>query len=81
MADWTMAQAKRDFENGLLRSFQIDRSMLGWCVALQGIGKIGSGWLLDARRKEPRVFKTVDAAVAALCEIGFEVSRLGNVVR
>ncbi len=79
--DWTMAQAKRDFENGLFRAFTIDRSMAGWCVALQGSGKIGEGWLLDARRKEPRVFKTLDAAVAALSEIGFEVGRLGFVTK
>lgn len=77
----TMAQAKRDFENGLFRAFIIDRSMSGWCVILQGTGKIGEGWLIDARRKEVRVFKTLDAAVAALGEIGFEVGRLGFVTK
>ncbi len=77
--DWTMAQAKRDFENGLFRAFRIDRTMAGWSVALQGSGKIGEGWLLDARLKQPRNFKTLDASVAALTQIGFQVDSLGYI--
>lgn len=73
---WTMDLAKRDFSIGYLESFQIDRALLanGWNVRLKG--GTNRGPLVDAREKKPRVFKTLDAAVVALEQIGFKVESL-----
>lgn len=46
----------------------------GWLLHL-GEGN-AAGWLVDARSKEPRVFKTLDSAVSALETIGFQVNIL-----
>jgi len=74
----TIAQAKRDFEIGYLTQYRIERAPMqaepGWMVHLgQGMA---AGWLVDARSQEPRVFKTLDAAVSSLVSIGFEVNAL-----
>lgn len=45
-----------------------------WAVYL-GQGN-SQGWLIDARTKGPRQFKTLDAAVSALKQIGFEINEL-----
>lgn len=77
MALNTMAQSKRDFDIGYLTEFEVKRwplAGLGWFVWL-GQGN-AAGWLVDARTKEPRQFKTLDAAVAALESIGFKVEQL-----
>jgi len=75
---WTMAQAKRDFQIGYLTDFQIQRAAMlsGWWVSLKG--GTNRGHLVDARAKEPRLFKTLDAAVIALEQIGFKVEGLGR---
>lgn len=72
----TMAQAKRDFQIGYLTTYRIDRSPLneGWLLHL-GEGN-AAGWLVDARSKEKRVFKTLDSVVSAIESIGFEVNSL-----
>ncbi len=72
----TMSQAKRDFSIGYLTEWRIERAIIGsgWRLFL-GSGN-GAGWLVDARSKEPRLFKTLDAVVSALTEIGFEVNQL-----
>jgi len=78
----TMAQAKRDFGIGYLRGFSILRDVAdmsgnprGWNLDLEDING-RRGFLVDARTKTVRVFKTLDAAVAALEEIGFQVNGL-----
>lgn len=75
----TMAIAKHDFKIGYLTTFELVRPFLDnahWCISLgQGMSQ---GMLVDARTKEVRQFKTLDAAVNALEEIGFEVNRLGR---
>ena len=71
----TLKQAKRDFQVGFLTVFRIDSVVGGgWSVYL-GTGN-AAGWLVDARSHQPRVFKTLDAAVVALREIGFAVEVL-----
>lgn len=78
---YTMAEAKRDFSMGYLGHFEIQRAVLetGWRV-LFGEGRRSDRstpyFLVDARTKEPRLFKTLDAAVAAIEEVGFEVNLL-----
>lgn len=77
MTEWTMAQAKRDFSIGYLTAFCFWRSDIdsqGWTVGLSG----GSarGHLVDARSKQVRVFRSLDAAVRAVEEIGFECKAL-----
>ena len=81
MIDYTMNIAKRDFMMGYLKRFQIVRVpplTAGrdgcWHVQL-GQGE-SHGYLVDARSKEPRLFKTLDAAVKASEEIGFKVITL-----
>lgn len=73
----TMAVAKHDFEIGYLDRYAIERSPMGdgWMLDL-GSGN-SRGWLVDARSKEPRVFKSLDGAVSALEQIGFKVLLLG----
>lgn len=73
----TLAQAKRDFQIGYLTKYHMERAPManGWMLHL-GEGN-AAGWLVDARSKEPRIFKTVDSVVSALESIGFEVNRLG----
>lgn len=77
MSDSTIAQAKRDFEIGYLTEFSLRRwplAGMGWFVWL-GKGN-AAGWLVDARTKQPREFKTLDAAVSSLESIGFKVEEL-----
>lgn len=79
MVDWTMAQAKRDFGIGYLTGFQFERVALGsglWLVRLSG--GTARGVLVDARSKTWREFKSLDAAVAAVEQIGFRVDGLGK---
>lgn len=78
MTTWTMAQAKRDFSIGYLTSFNIERNKLsgGWYVVLHGGSAVGP--LLDVRSKEPRLFKTLDALVSAMEQIGFTVDGLAS---
>jgi hypothetical protein len=73
--NWTLEQAKRDFKLGYLESFHVERSAgNGWLVCLKG-GTV-SGVLVDARDKKPRVFKSLDSAIATIERIGFKVESL-----
>lgn len=78
MAEITMAQAKRDFENGLIIGAEIVQPGMSagvWCVAVRmAKGCVHSGlvWLVDARTHEVREFRTLDAAFSALEQIGFK---------
>ena len=69
----TLAQTKRDFEIGYLSAYRLERAPMseGWQIYL-GSGN-AAGWLVDARSKQPRIFKTLDAAIKTLEEIGFKV--------
>ena len=70
--DSTLAQAKAFFEAGFLSGYLIVRHHDGgWFVDL---GK--SGCIVDARTKTRRIFKSLDAAVSALEQIGFQVDAL-----
>jgi hypothetical protein len=73
--DWTMAKAKEDFGRGLLVGVSLDRAPLGgWSVRLtSSLPRDGTGWLVDARSKTARVFKTADAALSAVEEIGLAI--------
>lgn len=77
MSSYTTAQAKRDFQNGYLTNYHIQRAIVStnWTVYFKVAGN-GSGYLVDTRNKEPRQFKTLDAVVAALEDIGFRVEGL-----
>ena len=73
---FTMAQAKRDFDSGYMESFQIVRENIGydWNVLLKA--GTNRGPLVDARTKTARCFKSLDGAIAALEQIGFKVEAL-----
>lgn len=72
----TAAQAKRDFSIGYLTTYRIERAVWteGWMLYLGE--RNAAGYLVDARTKETRVFKTLDAVVSMLESIGFEVNTL-----
>ncbi|MDP1595172.1 MAG: hypothetical protein Q8L80_13135 [Gallionella sp.] len=72
----TTAQAKRDHSIGFLTYFRLERAPLksGWLIVL-GEG-LAEGFLVDAARKEHRVFKSLDGAVSALEDIGFTIEAL-----
>lgn len=76
MQQITMAIAKHDFQIGYLKRYAIERAPLGegWLLSL-GEGN-AKGFLVNARDKGPRVFKTLDSVVSALETIGFSVNRL-----
>jgi len=76
---YTMADAKRDFRLGYLGQYVIERNVLspGWRVKIGPERNQVLHPLVDARSHEWRLFKTLDAAVSALEEIGFEVNILG----
>lgn len=76
----TMAEAKKDFERGYLTGF-----VLSSAPSLEGV----DGWwmflntdrntqpvLVDAKSKQARVFRTVDAAISAARQIGFRADTL-----
>ena len=74
---YTTLIAKNDFETGVLKSFVLEKAPLnnGWVILLEGNNRVG--YLATARNpKEPRVCKTLDGAVIAIEEIGFQVARL-----
>jgi hypothetical protein len=76
---YTMADAKRDFSLGYLDQFVIERKVLGkgWYVKLGPPRNQVLHPLVDARSKQWRLFKTLDAAVSAVEDVGFEVNLLG----
>lgn len=76
----TMAESKRDFENGIIRGFRIERVMGKKVVVLLYVSRSGisEDWLDDARTKTARQFKTYDAAVSALEQVGFSVDVIGS---
>lgn len=79
----TMAQAKREFELGMHRGFRIDRiNQLNYVVLLYSTiatpNTKHSETLDDARTRQPRAFKTLDAAVRSLEMIGFKVDHVGS---
>jgi len=72
MADILMAQAKRDFRNGLITGADILKAPMSevWVIRFRTKGIDGDAWLIDAKRHEARQFKTLDAAFAAVIEAG-----------
>lgn len=76
---YTMKDAKRDFSMGYLGQFSLERNILGggWRVKVGPKENKALHPLVDARSHEWRLFKTLDAAVAALVDIGFAVDYLG----
>lgn len=74
MADILMAQAKRDFRNGLITGADILKAPMSevWVIKFRTKGPDKEGWLIDAKRHEARQFKTLDAAFAAVLEVGLK---------
>jgi len=72
----TVAHAKRNFEFGFLTGFNLDRVPGGWLCAIRQKGYTFDLFLLDARNQQPRLFKTLDAAVSAAESVGFDVKSL-----
>jgi len=76
---FTMAEAKRDFARGALSGAEMRWMGLGVGYALWLTCRLWpdeSGFLVDAKRREPRRFRTADACIKAAREIGFEAEML-----
>ena len=73
----TMEQARRDFAQGRLTGAVLVRVPMSrdWTVRLSGT-KGDAGMLLDVQTLEPYVFHSLDAAVAAIEQIGFPFTQL-----
>lgn len=72
----TLAMAKRDFAHGFCKGCRIERAAFnhGWHVL---VIMHSQNWLIvDARGKQARVFKTLDAALHVVEDIGFRVDAL-----
>lgn len=78
MRTWTLNEAREDFERGLLKEARIVPIEGGeWGVQLTSkLRKDGKGWLAYSTREklgEPRRMKSPNAAVEAICSIGFQI--------
>jgi len=83
MKTWTMAEAKSDFERGLLKGVAIYfHDVMGdayYVVSFESaLDMDGSGALVDARTGKVRQFKTMDAAHSAIRRAGFHSVRFGS---
>lgn len=74
MMNYTMAQAKRDFQAGYIKGCNIDFIAGVWVIFIRA--NAGTGFLVDARTKENRTFKSLDSAMRSLSDIGFRVVSL-----
>lgn len=77
----TMAEAKKAFQLGILKAFRVERAIGLITVSFDVLvnGERSRAVLVDARsRNSARQFKTLDAAVSALEQIGFAVVVLGG---
>lgn len=81
--DMTIRDAKRDFERGLVKGFEVERCPMGegWRVVIRST--FGSsekrGFLMGWSGVEPREFKSSDAAIRAIEGLGGSVTRLSTV--
>lgn len=78
MRNWTLQEAKIDFERGLLKQAQIVAvTPETWAVEITStLPNDGTGWLLQSKRREQRQMKTLHAAAEAITAIGFQINRL-----
>ncbi|WP_350357531.1 hypothetical protein [Paraburkholderia fungorum] len=81
---WTPAQAKSFFRAGMVDDFFATKLREGiWVVTLVVVGRQGRQVFVQLRaarelhRHKVREFKTLDAAVRAAGEIGFDVRSIG----
>lgn len=70
----SFAEAKKDFDRGLLVSARIERQPLSndWCLFFVGRLRPDANLVLvGTREREVRVFKSLDAVLNMLRQIGF----------
>ena len=75
---WTLAEARFDFERGLLKEIRIVTLEPGvWAVSITSrLSQGGTGWLLQSKRRDQRQFKSLKAAAEAVENIGFRINEL-----
>lgn len=78
---YTLAEAKKMFDQGLLRKFFVSRAVMHadcWVLSFNapaaGLG--GQAALVDARSGQQRVFKSLDAVLNTVEKVGFKVECL-----
>lgn len=75
----TFAEAKRDFDRGLLASSWLERQPMSdeWCVMFRSALRSSSTYMLiSTRDRETRRFKSLSAALNMIRDIGFKAERL-----
>ncbi len=81
---WTMAEAKKDYERGLLTGYEFNDGSTAtapeWNLSFMTSMTCGCGVLVDARTKQTRAFRTLDAAVAAARAVGFQVNLVQGIL-
>lgn len=76
--DVSMAELKLDAVGCTVRGVQFERVANGWSVVvLFRFGPWPTAYLVDARDRVPRQFKSLDSAVRAVEACGVQVGDLG----
>ncbi|HID7945550.1 TPA: hypothetical protein ACXIEZ_006604 [Pseudomonas aeruginosa] len=79
MKQLTFADAKKDFERGLIASAWLERQPLSddWVLFFRSQLRTDATMVFVAtREREVRLFKSLDAALNILRQIGFKADRL-----
>lgn len=79
MKQVTFAEAKKDFERGLIASAWLERQPLSddWVLYFKSQLRNDATLIFVAtREREVRLFKSLDAALNILRQIGFQADRL-----
>ena len=76
MQTYDFSFCKRARKLGHLAQWAIERAPGGWCIVLSDGAPESAGALALARSTEVRVFRTLEAVLATLQDLGFTVERL-----
>ena len=76
MQTYDFSFCKQARKLGHLAQWAIERALGGWCIVLIDSAPESAGILALARSTEVRVFRTLEAVIATLQELGFTVERL-----
>ncbi len=76
MQTYDFSFCKQARKLGHLAQWAIERAPGGWCIVLSDSAPESAGILALARSTEVRVFRTLEAVIATLQELGFTVERL-----
>lgn len=73
---YTLAMAKNDFKEGWIDGYSLVRQEKGWVIEIWKESPEGIKRQICTARGETRVFKTLDAAITVIEEIGWSADYL-----